>query len=498
MARRKHTPGPATLIPTSVVVDLIRYEKNLLHFFSATNEFQRIRRIEKIVQREGHDVKVVAEFRGSDYGLPTTADRDKFMAFLKIINEDRAIGGTITNPVRFSGYRMVQELGVARTGDIYAEIFRWGQRMVDTSIMSTQIVYLASKKKYSDDTFHVFNNFRRSGSSDMKDENREEGYEVELAPWFIDNLNQRFVMAEDFNAYKLLKRPISKGVFGFLHLVFQASGGKPVDKDYEDLCCELGVKSYLHASKIKQTLGLALDELVAIKYLSQWSIHSRVMKKGYKIRLEAGSGLMSFINKNNGNKRPLVASIDDDRALNEYEAAALEALSDQGVMADRAKSLVQTYGADRVLDIVDYQNSQMKGNVNRVQNPAGLIIFSLENNLPIPVSFVTSRLRKEAQNKAKAADELRQRDAELRISYAEYKDAILEKEFAKRFTPAELQAKVQAIISEHGKSDEIFKRVTLEQRQQLALQLIKKEIRDEIGFPSLEEWVLGQTQFSLF
>jgi hypothetical protein len=40
--------------------------------------------------------------------------------------------------------------------------------------------------------------------------------------------------------------------------------------------------------------------------------------------------------------------------------------------------------------------------------------------------------------------------------------------------------------------------VTLEQRQQIALQLIKKEIRDEIGFPPFEEWVLGQTQFSLF
>ena len=136
-------------------------------------------------------------------------------------------------------------------------------------------------------------------------------------------------------------------------------------------------------------------------------------------------------------------------------------------------------GLRRVLDIVDYQSSQIKGKSSRVQDPAGLIIFSLENNLPIPVSFVTSRLRKEVQNKAKAADELRQRDAELRISYAESKDARLEEEFAKRFTSSELRAKIQEIILEHGKSDK--NRVTLEQRQQIALQLIKKEIRDEIG-----------------
>jgi hypothetical protein len=245
-------------------------------------------------------------------------------------------------------------------------------------------------------------------------------------------------------------------------------------------------------------LGLALDELVAIKYLSKWSIHSRVMKKGYKIRLEAGSGLMSFINKNTGNKRPLAASIVDERAMNESELAAMKALSDEGVLPDRARSLVQTYGPERVLDIVDYQSSQMKGKVSRVQNPAGLIIFSLENSLPIPVSFVTSRLRKEVQDKAKAADELRQRDAELRISYVESKDQRLEEEFAKRFTPPELRAKVQEIILEHGKSDAIFKRVTSEQGQQIALQLIRKEILDETGFPSFEDWVSGQTQFSLF
>ena len=35
--------------------------------------------------------------------------------------------GQIANPIRFSGYRMIQELGLSRNGEIYEEIVRWGK-----------------------------------------------------------------------------------------------------------------------------------------------------------------------------------------------------------------------------------------------------------------------------------------------------------------------------------------------------------------------------------
>jgi hypothetical protein len=76
-----------------------------------------------VVFRNGHKIKVAAEFRGSELlGLPSTTDRDKFIALLKIISEERMKAGVISNPIRFSGYRLIQELGLSRNGEIYDDI----------------------------------------------------------------------------------------------------------------------------------------------------------------------------------------------------------------------------------------------------------------------------------------------------------------------------------------------------------------------------------------
>jgi hypothetical protein len=53
----------------------------------------------------GHSFRVTAKFRASELlGLPSTADRDKFLALMKIVSEERARIGTVQNPIRFSGY----------------------------------------------------------------------------------------------------------------------------------------------------------------------------------------------------------------------------------------------------------------------------------------------------------------------------------------------------------------------------------------------------------
>lgn len=49
------------------------------------------RRIEQLVTRNGQRIKVSAEFRGSEiFGLPSTSDRDKYLAFMRIAMEQRA------------------------------------------------------------------------------------------------------------------------------------------------------------------------------------------------------------------------------------------------------------------------------------------------------------------------------------------------------------------------------------------------------------------------
>jgi hypothetical protein len=507
-SKAKALANSPTLMPIDVEVELILFEKNLLNvgLFAASdprNKVETHRRIEKEVIRNGHNVKVAAVFRcPPEYGLPTTSDRDKTIAFLRIINEDRARNGVLANPFRFSGYRMIQELGLTRNAGIYEDILRWGQRMANTTITSEQVVFLASKKVFSNDTLHVFEKFRRYGTSDLDDSNKQLGFEVVLADWFLENLNQRFVVPQDFSAYKKLGRPISKGIFGYLHLAFHASCGRPVEKNYADLCSELGIATYTAISKIKSTLAASLDELVSIQYLSKWAINPLIGKRGYKIVFTAGPELMKFLSKNRSDRQlPSDAGTGAGptilRPLGDSDMTAVKALLDHGVTPDKAVSLVQIYGSQRVSDVVDYQESQINAKNSRVQNPAGLIIYSLESNLPIPARFVTSRIRKEIDERTNAEREGLQRESSLRVSYEEWKDERLSRAFEEKYPPSVLPATLATIIAKR-KEDDIFKRVNHQQRLDLATQLIKKEIRDELNFPSFEDWSAGQTQANLF
>jgi hypothetical protein len=54
------------------------------------------RRFEQTVTRQGKRIQVAVEF-GSEQNLPSTADRDKFLALMKIVNEERARQGVVQN-----------------------------------------------------------------------------------------------------------------------------------------------------------------------------------------------------------------------------------------------------------------------------------------------------------------------------------------------------------------------------------------------------------------
>ena len=71
----------------------------------------------------------------------------KYLAFMRIAMNQRRLSGQLSNPVRFTGYRLLKELGHSFAGDNYEDIGQWGQRMVDTTITSEHVIYLAARKK---------------------------------------------------------------------------------------------------------------------------------------------------------------------------------------------------------------------------------------------------------------------------------------------------------------------------------------------------------------
>ena len=501
----------SSLMPISVDVDLVRFEKNLLQigFFGANDARDKnrtSRRIEQIVVRDGNKIRVAAEFRGSEaLGLPSTTDRDKFIALLKIVSEERARTGCISNPIRFSGYRLIQELGLSRNGEIYDEILRWGKRMTDTTITSEHVVYRAAKKVYSDEVLHVFRSFRRTGSSNLNGTERQEHYEVVLEDWLLENLNQRYVIPEDFNAYKKLTRPTAKGIFGNLHLWFHASQGRPVEKDYADLCNLLNVQAYPHLSKIKSTMGLALNELIAIKYLSHWDVQKMSSKAGYKVVLVPGEELMAVLENTRPERREQSTILSErvpihrDQILGEAEQSATDLLKTHGVLPAKAAKLVRTFGAEIVSETVEYLDSQViNAKRKKVANPAGLIIYSIENALPVPASFVSSRKRMmiEAASQQKVAKEQKLQQYEL--AYSEWLDHQRQNILRESYSDAELQAKLEQMVVEMSAQDAMIRRMPAQTRLHIASRMLQKEVALNAGLPSFAEWQLANEQTRLF
>jgi hypothetical protein len=362
------------------------------------------------------------------------------------------------------------------------------------------MVYFAAKHIYTDKTIHVFRSFERTGAHQTGGE-RQETYEIIVEDWLLENLNHRYVIPEDFNAYKKLNKPTAKGIFGHLHLWFHASEGRPVEKDYADLCQLLNLTTYTKPSRIKSTIGKALDEFVEIKYLSKWELRTRVTKNGYKLILFPGQELLQFLDNQKQEKKQTGTKSPDDSVMSDSQMHSLKVLLDHGVLPSKARPLAARIQLEKVLDTVDYVMSLAQGRRNRVENPAGLIIYYLENDLSIPPAFISHRKEVERVEACKQEEERLSAITELQQAYLLWSDELVEHEMKARYSQAEIKARIRQIIAELRDTEELkgFCRTSTEaQREQMALQVFRKEIKEELALTLFGEWAEKREQGNLF
>ncbi len=503
-SQRRYANTPPSLISTPLAVDFIRFEKNLLQmgFFGAHDTRHRnlsTRRIEQLVNREGQKIKVAAEFRASqEFGLPSTSDRDKYIAFMRIAMEQKAkMGGALENPIRFTGYQLLKELGLSFSGENYEDINRWGQRMADTSITSEQVIYLAAKRKYANKTVHVFRSFTRAGQADLSGSGRTEAFEVVLEDWLLENLNQSYVVPEDFNAYRKLKRPTAKGVFGYLHLWFHASQGRDVEKDYGELCILLNIPAYKHVSKIRETMGRSLDELTSIGYLSKWDVKPMMTKAGYKLMLSPGEEVLRVLaitqKKQLSGNRP-----SDLPVITEAQQAVAEALVEKGVALAKATALSQSASPQNILEQINYWESLLQNEGRKkIKSPTGFLIYLIENQIPVPSHSKASITRRLGQSSW--AGQSGEGSAQTREQqYEDFVEQTVEQELRGRYPGGTLAKRVKEIVKERAHLDEIFDSFHPAQQGILAEQILRQELRKEMVIPAFEEWQHQQEQFALF
>ena len=514
MARRS-TQSESVLVTLPDAVDLIRFEKNLLQigFFGAHErrgkQATSSRRIEQWVNRDGKKIKVSAEFRSSDaLGLPSTSDRDKYMAFMKLAMETKLRNGVVSNPIRFSGYSLLNALGQCDSGENYEALNSWGMRMADTTITSEQVIYSSLRKRYMNKTVHVFRSFTRLGASNLDGGARTDMFEVELEDWLLENLNESFVVPEDFNMYRKLVRPTAKGIFVYLYLWFFASQGKEVEKDYTELCALLNVRAYEHISKIRETMGLSLTDLVNIGYLKSWDIKPMSSKAGYKLVLSPGRALKDVLTMTQ-RKQLAFAAAHVEPPLSEAREHAKQQLIQHGVSASKAAELARKLDPVALLDRIEYVASQVETDRRgSIKNPAGYLIRFTEDEQPIPSTFLTTRQRhaeeqRRAERESKRAAENAQSIASMHLEeeYARWctgeADAWIERELAGELLAKRLRG-ISSQLRKDADTARTLDRMKPEVRRAELLRVLRREVTRELSLPSCEEWIEANPQGALF
>ncbi len=481
-------------------VDLVRVEKSLhsLGFFASTASKAISRTILQVFRRpDGQRIHAKAIIEGiPSLGLPTTADRDKYMAFMKIALDQREFQGQLTNPIRFSGADMIKLLRLRKGGFHYDEINDWCKRMVATTIMSEASIFLADRRQYATDTFHVFDRVVLVGE-ELHDGSRSEFYQVYLSQWQLTNLNQGYLLPLDFNSYLMLKRDISKALFGHLSVWFYASRGQTIEKRYPDLCQLLNIREYPHLSKARSVLEPSLQELVEIEYLSSWELTRTSRGADFKLTLSPGKRLLSLPNLS------AVVNLEARAALEARLPSWVGELIQRGVAERKARQLALDIDDEQpVADQIEYAEhliQQDRHGRGKIANPAGFLVWAIENNLAVPPEFQTAEKRRLLKARQEAASDQYFRRLQLKNEYDTYTEQQISRYLDSHYPDERLEAALrdQLKIIRREQPD-WFARVPDSTRREIAMSRLRSEVRGALNLPSFERWATQHTQQKLF
>jgi hypothetical protein len=452
--------GGSSKLPSN---DFVKVEKNLasLGFFTPSSKRTRNEKAKTVsvtVMIDGKRIEAKATIAPTAlFGLPITADQDKWLALHKILEDIQARDGQVTNPVCFSSAELLALLKIYKnSGKNYRDVSDWLDVMVGTTIVSEGAVYFAGKRTFGKDTFHVFDRAVSFGKQLPDGSIADKNY-VWLSQWQLQNINDHHQLPIDLDTYRQLRNHIAKALVPLLQIWLYATRDDGVfEKRYAELCQILDIRQWTYPSKIKEKLGPSLDELKQFGYLADWRIESTSDHQGYKVLFFHGEKFHSDRRARQSRKQlasrsqgAISESVqhtgqinrDDHGLLNlahtafattpvvrHFDPILVSELIQRGITEKKALELLANLkpGQDKQL-VRQLQHAEhlVEQSQIPITNPAGFIIRLIEYNTPVPDGFETkaertARMERErAEGERHAAKEARQ---QLAWEYDEYRD----------------------------------------------------------------------------
>jgi hypothetical protein len=482
------TPEKSTIQPK----EFVKIEKNLnsLGFFTPAKH-RGTKSREKIVffRRELNGKTIEAQatiLPSAKYGLPTTADLDKYLAFHKLLEQMRNRLGEISNPVGFTSTQLLTVLGIKDAGNNYQDIHEWLQRMTLTGINSKGIVYMARRKTWVSDTFHVFDRVVTMGSTLPDGAVADKNY-VWLSDWQLENINSNYLLPIDLETYRKLRNQIAKILVPLLQVWLYASRAEGrFEKRYPELCEILDIVRHKHLSLIRRQLEPSLAELTQHGYLAAWAIQPTADGREFKLVATHGEKFYRDQKIRSGASLAQITS---------GGSSLLKELTERGINEAQAQRLLRSLPCDQpVHDQLEYGDFLIWKSRSTIKNAPGFYVYLLRQNVLPPADFETSNRRAlRRADEERAAEQSRRRVA----LEDEYHEHCREKVHAHLHSMPEaerrelLAEKMRAVRRQWGH----LPAGTIEE---LANRQIESELRAKLNLMSFEEFAERNPQESLF
>lgn len=394
--------------------EFVRMEKNIAAFGFFTPTSKRAKdappKVIKFSQViEGNRAEAKVTIAGNTlYGMPTTADQDKYLAFQKILERIKREKGKIENPIAFTSAELLQLLGHTDGGSNFKDVEEWCDVMASTYIKSEGAMWIAGKKKFASDSFVIFQRVRRTGQ-ELDDGSVADRNYIWLSDWYLENINAFYLLPIDFDTYKQLKNNIAKALIPLLQIWLYASREQGVfEKRYDEICQVLNIAQYTYPSKIKEKLAPSLNELIKQDYLSEWDVVETTDKTGYKIIFWHGRKFYQDqtkrLSKANKARRSLGMGKTGGKTKRKYELPpGSEEIFDRlrkefDVAEMKALELVRNFAVEKIKAQVESFSYRRES----VKNMSGFIIRAIENDYSLPEGYLEV-LKKRERGKAEKA-----------------------------------------------------------------------------------------------
>lgn len=260
-------PALPDAIPIEVAFEHIGY------FTPASKRIKGITTKEKVVAErtnpDGTRTTLTVHIIGTGkYGLPITADLDYYRAFLKLLDEHVDQAGQLLEPIPIPAKTLIRYAGKQTSVRERRAVIDWIRRSHYTGIQG--FYYQAETGEYVEiGDEPLFPRYLIRGQRLANGEAADTHY-IWLASWFRANYLHHHVRPMDLAFHLRLRKPIAKSLYPLLELGWYATGGKPYNKSYRELCHEFLLQEYDHLSRIKQQLDPPHRELAQEHFLAQW------------------------------------------------------------------------------------------------------------------------------------------------------------------------------------------------------------------------------------